>query len=152
MQRARMLVWVGMVAVGLLLFAVGLRAQPEDILLDNHSVFTTRERPSVAFPHMEHINNGIECKTCHHRFQGGKNILDETELQEGAEGIKCSSCHKEKPGFRFAPDLDSTKRNLQQAFHRLCIGCHRQVSQAGKKAGPVTCGACHPWGKKASQS
>jgi c(7)-type cytochrome triheme protein len=150
MERARMLVWMGMVTVGLLLLAVGLRAQPEDILLDDHTVFTSRERPAVAFRHMYHISNGIECKTCHHRFQGGKNILDEMELQEGAEGIKCSSCHKTTLGFRFAPDLDPTKRNLRQAFHRQCMGCHRQVGQEGKKAGPVTCGQCHPWKKKAS--
>jgi len=151
MQRARMLVWVGMITAGLLLLAVGLKAQPEDILLNDHSVFTSRERPAVAFPHMSHINNGIECKTCHHRFQGGKNVLDEMELQEGAEGIKCATCHKEKPGFRLSPDLDASKRNLQQAFHRECMGCHRQLTQEGKKSGPVTCGQCHPW-KKASQS
>jgi c(7)-type cytochrome triheme protein len=147
MQRARMLLWVGMITVGLLLLAVGLRAQPEKIILDNHTVFTNRQRPPVAFPHMDHIISGIDCKTCHHRFKDGKNILDEMELQEGAEGIKCSSCHKEKPGFRFAPDLDPTKRNLQQAFHRQCIGCHRQLQQEGKKSGPVTCGQCHPWKK-----
>ncbi|HYA03931.1 MAG TPA: cytochrome c3 family protein [Syntrophobacteria bacterium] len=151
MQRARMLVWVGMITAGLLLLAVGLKAQPEDILLNDHSVFTNRQRPAVAFPHMSHINNGIECKTCHHRFQGGKNVLDEMELQEGAEGIKCATCHKEKPGFRLSPDLDASKRNLQQAFHRECMGCHRQLTQEGKKSGPVTCGQCHPW-KKASQS
>jgi c(7)-type cytochrome triheme protein len=151
MQRTRMLLWVGMVTVGFSLLAVGLRAQPEEIMLDDHTVFTNRERPAVAFPHMDHINSGIECKTCHHRFKGGKNILDEMELQEGAEGLKCPSCHKEKPGFRFAPDLDPTKRNLQQAFHRQCIGCHRQLKQEGKKSGPVTCGQCHPW-KKAPQA
>ena len=152
MRWLRFLLWVGLVGVGMIIWALQLYAQPEDILLDDHTVFTSRERPPAAFRHMFHISNGIECKTCHHRFQGGKNVLDEMELQEGAEGIKCSSCHKDKPGFRFAPDLDPTKRNLQQAYHRQCMGCHRQVSQEGKKAGPVTCGQCHPWKKKASQS
>jgi len=152
MRWVRLVLWVGLVGVGMIIWALQLYAQPESILLDDHSVFASRERPPVAFPHMFHISNGIECKTCHHRFQGGKNVLDEMELQEGAEGIKCSSCHKQMLGFRFAPDLDPTKRNLQQAYHRQCMGCHRQVSQERKKAGPVTCGACHPWKQKASQS
>ena len=152
MRWVRLLLSVGLVGVGIGVWALQLYAQPENIVLDDHSVFTSRERAPVAFPHMYHISNGIECKTCHHRFQGGKNILDEMELQEGAEGIKCSSCHKEKPGFRFAAGLDPTERNLQQAYHRQCMGCHRQVSQEGKKSGAVTCGECHPWQKKASQS
>jgi c(7)-type cytochrome triheme protein len=146
-----LLLWIGLVGVGIGIWALQLHAQPEDILLDDHSVFTSRERSPVAFAHMYHISNGIECKTCHHRFKGGKNILDETELQEGAEGTKCGACHKDKAGFRFSPDLDATKRNLQQAYHRQCMGCHRQVSQEGKKSGPVTCGECHPWKKKTSQ-
>ncbi|MBP1726141.1 MAG: class cytochrome family protein [Deltaproteobacteria bacterium] len=152
MRGVRVLLLVGILGMVVCTWTLQLNAQPEDILLDDHSVFKSRERSPAAFRHMYHISNGIECKTCHHRFKGGKNILDETELQEGAEGIKCSSCHKQTPGFRFAPDLDPTKRNLQQAFHRQCMGCHRQVSQEGKKAGPVTCGECHPWKKKASQS
>jgi c(7)-type cytochrome triheme protein len=151
MERPRMLLWVGMITVGLLLLAVGLKAQPENVLLDNHSVFTSRQRPAVAFTHMSHVNSGIDCKTCHHRFQGGKNILDEMELEEGAEGIKCAACHKDKPGFRFSPDLDATNRNLQQAYHRECIGCHRQLNLENKKSGPVTCGQCHPW-KKATRT
>jgi c(7)-type cytochrome triheme protein len=112
--------------------------------LDDQSVFTDRSRPPVAFPHIQHIDAEIECSDCHHRFKGGENIVDEAELEEDAEGIKCSSCHKNETGFQFKPDLDPTKRNLQQAYHRMCTGCHRQVSKDKKQSGPVTCGECHP--------
>jgi hypothetical protein len=44
--------------------------------------------------------------------------------------------------------LDATKRNLQQAYHRMCTGCHRQVSRDKKQSGPITCGECHPKKKK----
>jgi len=118
--------------IGSLLWAVNLDAQPEDILLDDQSVFTDRSRPPVAFPHIQHIDAEIECSDCHHRFKGGENIVDEAEL------------HKNKTGFQFKPDLDPTKRNLQQAYHRMCTGCHRQVSKDKKQSGPVTCGECHP--------
>ena len=47
--------------------------------------------------------------------------MDEGELEEDAEGIKCSSCHKSEAGFRLQPDLDPTKRTLQQAYQRLTL-------------------------------
>jgi len=134
--------------IGSLLWAVNLDAQPEDILLDDQSVFSNHSRPSVAFPHIQHIDAEIECSDCHHLFKGGENIVDEAELEEDAEGIKCASCHKNETGFRFKPDLDPTKRTLQQAYHRMCTGCHRQVSKENKQSGPVTCGECHPKKKR----
>ncbi len=147
MRWGYFLVWMSILGVAGLFWVVNLGAQPEDIVLDDQTVFTSRSRPAVAFPHMQHIDAEIECSDCHHRFKGGENILDEAELEEDAEGIKCAACHKNEPGFRFEADLDPTKRTLQQAYHRMCTGCHRQVSKENtesKKSGPVTCGDCHP--------
>jgi hypothetical protein len=145
MRRGYFLVWMSILGIVGLLWAVNLDAQPDDISLDDNEVFTSRSRPAVAFPHLRHFDDaGIECSECHHRFKDGENIVDEGELAEDAEGIKCSSCHKSEAGFRFKPDLDPTKRTLQQAYHRMCTGCHRQVSKDKKQSGPVTCGQCHP--------
>jgi len=145
MRGRHFLVCMLILGIGSLLWAVNLDAQPEDILLDDQAVFTNRSRPAVDFPHLLHFDDaGIECSDCHHRFKGGENIVDESELEEDGEGIKCSACHKNETGFRFKPDLDPTKRNLQQAYHRMCTGCHRQVSKDKKQSGPVTCGECHP--------
>ena len=145
MRRGHFLVCMLILGIGSLLWAVNLDAQPEDIVLDDQAVFADRSRPAVEFPHLRHFDDaGIECSECHHRFKGGENIVDEAELEEDGEGIKCSSCHKNETGFRFKPDLDPTERTLQQAYHRMCTGCHRQVSKANKQSGPVTCGACHP--------
>ena len=147
MRWGYFLVWMSILGVAGLFWVVNLGARPEDIVLDDQTVFTSRSRPAVAFPHMQHIDAEIECSDCHHRFKGGENIVDEAELEEDAEGIKCAACHKNEPGFRFEADLDPTKRTLQQAYHRMCTGCHRQVSKENtesKKSGPVTCGECHP--------
>ena len=144
MRRGHLLACMLILGMAIFLWAVNLDAQPEEILLDNHSVFTNRSRPPVAFPHMQHIDAGMDCSDCHHRFKGGKNIVDEGNLEEGAEGIKCASCHKNKTGFRFKPDLDPTKRTLRQAYHLMCIRCHRQVIRDKKQSVPVTCGDCHP--------
>ena len=146
MLRGRFPGWMVILGIGILLWAVKLGAQPEDILLDDQSVFASRSRPAVAFPHMQHIDAEIECSDCHHRIKGGENIVDEAELEEDAEGIKCAACHKNEPGFQFQSDLDATERTLQQAYHRMCTGCHRQLKKENKKAGSVTCGGCHPKG------
>lgn len=145
MRRGYFLVWVSILAIATLLWAVNLKAQPDDISLDDNEVFTSRSRPAVEFPHLLHFDDaGIECSKCHHRFKDGENIVDDSELEEGAKGIKCSSCHKSEAGFRFKPDLDPTKRTLRQAYHRMCMSCHRQLKKENKKAGSVTCGGCHP--------
>ena len=145
MRQGQALAWMVMLCIGSLLWAVSLNAQPEDILLDNHSVFTSRSRPAVEFPHMLHLDDAaIECSECHHRFKDGENIVDEMELYEGADGVKCSACHKSEPGFRLKPDLDPTQRTLRQAYHKMCTGCHRQVNREDEKVAPVTCGGCHP--------
>ena len=148
MRRGRFLVLMVILGIATFLCTINLDAQPDDISLDDNEVFTSRSRPAVEFPHMQHIDAEIECSDCHHRFQGGENVVDEGELEEDAEGIKCSSCHKSEAGFRFKPDLDPTKRTLQQAYHRMCTGCHRQVSKDKKQSGPVTCGECHPKRKR----
>ena len=151
MRRGRFPVLMVILGIASFLWAANLDAQPDDISLDDNAVFTSRSRPAVEFPHMQHIDAEIECSDCHHRFKGGENVVDEGELEEDAEGIKCSSCHKSEAGFRFKPDLDTTKRTLQQAYHRMCMSCHRQVKKENKTAGSVTCGGCHPK-KKAAQS
>ncbi len=151
MRRGCFLVWAVILGMGSFLWAVNLDAQPDDILLDDQTVFTSRSRPAVDFPHMQHIDAEIECSDCHHRFKDGENVVDEGELEEDAEGIKCAACHKDEVGFKFAPDLDPTKRTLQQAYHRMCTSCHRQLKKENEKAGSVTCGGCHPK-KKATQS
>jgi len=151
MRRGRFLGWLVILAVGSLFWAVNLGAQPDDILLDEQSIFGGRSRPAVDFPHMQHIDAEIECSDCHHRFKGGENVVDEGELEEDAEGIKCGACHKTEVGFKLSPDLDPTKRTLQQAYHRMCMSCHRQLKKENKKAGSVTCGGCHPK-KKTGQS
>jgi c(7)-type cytochrome triheme protein len=151
MKWGRFLGWFVLLGIGSLLWALNLGAQPDDILLDDQSVFTARSRPAVAFPHIKHTDADIECSVCHHQFEGGENVVEESELEEGVEGIKCASCHKSNPGFRFKPDFDPSKRTLQQAYHRMCMSCHRRRKKENEKAGFVTCGGCHPK-KKASQS
>ncbi len=110
-----------------------LLAQPDDIKLDNKQAFGVKQRPSVDFPHSQHMDS-LECTDCHHRYVNGKNILDEDTLEDGKQGIKCADCH-----------TGNNKYNLRQAFHSQCMGCHGKLKKEGKKTGPRLCGECHPW-------
>ena len=112
-----------MITVALLLVLTGssLRAQPDKIVLEG------KTRPAVTLPHNRHVEAGPSCKDCHHIYENGKNILDESKLEEGNKDIRCSACHGPK-----------SRLDLQQAFHDQCIGCHTK-----KKTGPRFCGGCH---------
>ena len=114
------------VAVLLVLTGSSLRAQPEKIVLEG------KKRPAVTLPHNKHVEAGLSCKDCHHIYENGKNILDESKLEEGNQDIRCSACH----GPTFRP-------NLEQAFHNQCMGCHTRYQKEKKKTGPRFCGECH---------
>lgn len=114
------------VAVLLVLTGSSLRAQPDKIVLEG------KTRPAVTLPHNRHVEAGLSCKDCHHIYENGKNILDESKLEEGNQDIRCSACH----GPTFRP-------NLEQAFHNQCMGCHMRYQKEKKKTGPRFCGECH---------
>jgi hypothetical protein len=114
------------VAVLLVLTGSSLRAQPEKIVLKG------KTRPAVTLPHNRHVEAGLSCKDCHHLYENGKNILDESKLEEGNQDIRCSACH----GPTFRP-------HLEQAFHNQCMGCHTRYQKEKKKTGPRFCGECH---------
>jgi hypothetical protein len=117
-----------MITVALLLVLTGspLRAQPDKIVLEG------KTRPAVTLPHNRHVEAGLSCKDCHHLYENGKNILDESKLEEGNKDLRCLACHGHKSHL-----------NLEKAFHNQCTGCHRKVQMEKKKAGPQYCGGCH---------
>ena len=117
-----------MIAVALLLVLTGapLRAQPDEIVLEG------KTRPAVSLPHNRHVEAGLSCKDCHHIYENGKNILDESQLEEGNKNLQCLACHGSK-----------SRLNVEKAFHSQCTGCHRTYQMEKKKTGPRYCGGCH---------
>jgi c(7)-type cytochrome triheme protein len=103
-----------------------VHAQSDQMKLNHPEAFGRKQRPPVVFPHNRHVEANLSCKDCHHRYEEGKNVLDEGELAEGKPGIRCSECHDSK-----------SRPRLREAFHDQCIGCH------ATKKGPRLCGECH---------
>ncbi|MBW2603401.1 MAG: cytochrome c3 family protein [Deltaproteobacteria bacterium] len=104
---------------------------------DPSDEFAPYQRPHVQFLenyHDQHMENQ-DCLECHHKYENGKNILDEADLEDDNVETSCASCHDNQDNH--------VKYNLQQAFHRQCIGCHDRLSSANMKIGPILCGECH---------
>lgn len=114
------------------LLAGFLMAQSDMMILDSSRGQPGKKRPPVPFPHNLHVEKGISCTDCHHLYENGKNVLDESTLIEGNKEILCSFCHG-----------SASRLNLEQAYHGQCIGCHRKPLKEQKKVPPRYCGGCH---------
>jgi Class III cytochrome C family len=96
--------------------------------------FTNRQRPPVNFleeMHDMHMET-YECLDCHHSYEKGENVLDESELEEGNQDIQCAACHHSE-----------SKTGLREAFHNQCIGCHEKRNDQEGGSLPILCGECH---------
>jgi len=118
------------VAVLVSIFALVQAYAQEDIVVIKDSAFEDGQRPPAVFAHEDHNEKAEieECNVCHHLYEGGNKVEDES-----SEGMGCSDCHNVKEGFPTRP--------LMKAYHDLCQGCHKDQGK-----GPRTCGECHPRG------
>src|SRR5512133_3327132 len=100
---------------------------PDVIDLNN----LTNRYGSVVFSHKIHASMSVMshgCVGCHHYNTTGP-------------VLKCSKCHESK---RIRKDL--SKPDLEAAFHRQCMTCHRQWQRT------TDCNSCHlPKGKEGDE-
>ncbi len=107
------------------LFILGAAYAQDDIKQLEHDIFIERERPAAVFSHTLHSDETeIDCLACHHKYENGENVWDDSAETE------CAECHKLEADGKMMP--------LMKAFHANCKGCHE------KEKGPLTCGECHP--------
>lgn len=75
------------------------------------------------------------CAACHHVYDAASK---KTKYEKGKEST-CRSCHEAKP-----TEVDGVKvRALSEAAHAACVSCHRELAEAKKETGPLTCAGCH---------
>lgn len=92
----------------------------------------------VRFMHSKHANVLENCVICHHRMprgdgdKYGEPVSMSQLIEREAEPVSCAVCHDDP----FNPkDLETP--GLKGAYHRLCIGCHRESEQIPHNRGPV---------------
>jgi hypothetical protein len=108
------------------------------------------KKAHVEFPHSVHF--ATDCKTCHHTWKGEENI----------KGCQTSGCHDvaeaPKKDSSYLSYSDESIKYFKYAYHKSCIGCHKETKAANKKraksyqvvdeampaAGPSGCIECHP--------
>jgi hypothetical protein len=108
-------------------------------------------RSPVEFPHSQHFAS-VYCKTCHHDWTG-------TEVIKSCAAADCHdvAVSPTKSGKNSSnPDL--AIRYYKAAYHKMCIGCHKEIKIQNKKLemsfkglkekltipGPTSCIECHP--------
>jgi hypothetical protein len=109
------------------------------------------KRAEVAFPHALHFS--YNCRQCHHKWNN----------EEAISGCSAAGCHdlaeapKDENG---KPSTDQLRqiRYFKNAYHAMCIGCHKEIQQKNKRleatqvqsgiklaaTGPTGCIQCHP--------
>jgi len=134
-------VWPFSIVLLLLAFAPAANAIPPDKAV----ITLTPKFGPVTFSHQRHSElEAAECTTCHHT------------LETADEPVRsCYSCHKAKyysvgrivesgPGTAQTENIEPQIRNAKEAFHDLCIGCHRELRELELPTGPDdSCRDCH---------
>jgi class III cytochrome C family protein len=95
---------------------------PETITLSDYAGSVE----AVTFVHKSHGSTGevgANCTTCHHKAN--------KFITPG----KCSKCHKMQ--------MEEEVPNYSHAFHKLCIGCHKEEIVAGNDKISLSCDSCH---------
>jgi DNA-directed RNA polymerase subunit RPC12/RpoP len=108
----------------------GLYAQDDEIFIENTASNSSKSRSAVYFTHGDHMDS-YDCLDCHHDYQNGENVLDEDDLEDG-KSADCASCHSKESSI-----------DLETAYHRECMGCHRRVNKQEGDTLPITCQDCH---------
>lgn len=115
------------------------------------SIAAEPQRAPVEFNHNIHF--GYSCQKCHHKWNQQDNI----------QGCSAAGCHD----LAQAPKTDDGKpatdpaqqiRYYKNAYHAVCIGCHKEIKKKNKAleasqltgdmklapTGPTGCIQCHP--------
>lgn len=131
-----------------------------NLYLLNNPIFNsgTNYYEPVRFSHRTHdVGAGSDCSVCHHRVSAGPDDRVGEDLKEMHASIEvriggaCADCHADLKEKRFqkcsdchgsSNEADDPARiGLKGAYHRQCIGCHRE--QPAALAAPTDCQSCH---------
>jgi hypothetical protein len=107
------------------------------LVLFDHKKHEAVFNPDPAFPHKAPA--GVACTGCHHTV---KDVTVRAQFQ------KCTACHKDEGNATNPDDREGYDLNSRDAFHRLCISCHKSSNFKTSNArftnvGFSKCSECH---------
>lgn len=104
---------------------------PDKISIENEG-YKKDKKPAVLLNHKAHSEDyKVACTECHHLYEDGNNAWKDSDPVQ-----KCSECHdpNKKQGKQY---------KLQNAFHKNCKNCHKEIDPSSKKAPSKKCNDCH---------
>lgn len=111
-----------MTACFLFVISLAYAQQPQDVY---DLKLEGAKFPPVKFNHTKHTTDyKVDCKVCHHK-----------EADPKVKAQKCTDCHD-------PAEVKDGSPKAMDAYHKTCIGCHKQQAEAGKAA-PTKCNECH---------
>ena len=105
----------------------------------------------VNFPHSRHFAS-VDCRTCHHKWNG-------TDIIGGCTAAGCHDVTvSPTKSAKDKPNPEAMIRYYKTAYHKNCIGCHKEIKAQNKQleasfkglkeklppTGPTGCVECHP--------
>ncbi|HYP27681.1 MAG TPA: cytochrome c3 family protein [Blastocatellia bacterium] len=107
------------------------------LVLFDHKKHEAVLNPDPASPHKAPAS--LACVGCHHTVK---------DITEAGQFQKCTSCHGALGDPRNPDDREGFDLNSRDAFHRLCIGCHKASDMKASNerftnVGFTRCSECH---------
>jgi len=108
-------------------------------------------KSAVNFPHSKHFAS-VDCRTCHHKWNG-TDIISSCATKD-CHDVTVSPTKSAKS----KPSQEALIKYYKTAYHKLCIGCHKEIKAQNKQleasfkglkeklppSGPTGCVECHP--------
>ncbi|MDY6906501.1 MAG: cytochrome c3 family protein [Thermodesulfobacteriota bacterium] len=91
------------------------------ITLDLMAAIGDLERPSVRFPHGNHVVALGEADSC----------------------VVCHDLADVSPSFDYVQEAGRGARSVRNQWHQKCLDCHQAMIARKEASGPLTCGECH---------
>ena len=101
--------------ISVIIFSVALAAEVQNKGVSDITL-DGGGKGNINFPHRSHQDTLGDCNICHDIFPQKQGIIQDLKAQE--------------------------KLKKKQVMNH-CRGCHRNMAEAGKKAGPTSCKKCH---------
>ena len=117
------------------------------LVLFDHKKHEAVINPDPIFPHKP--LPGVACVGCHHKARDESGAMrNVTTLNDINQFQKCNDCHKDEGNPQNPDDAEGFDLNSREAFHRLCISCHRVQTEVTsnerfQNVRFAKCGECH---------
>ena len=137
--------WLRWIALLLSVAVTACATMTATIPPDKSVITLTPKFGPVTFSHQRHSEfEAVGCATCHHTMESGDEPIPSCYSCHEARYYSIARIKKAGPDQAGAEKTEPQVPNAQQAFHGLCVGCHKDRRAQKLPTGPdAACRDCH---------